>query len=88
MFIRKKRYEEILEVFFNAGEKSGEQKGLVRGYKQGYLMGQIEKTNRSAEDDFVDRLHEQTIEMHKRAAILKNFSVLKEAQDIVDQSGF
>ena len=35
---RQKRYEQILDTFYQLGRKQGEQ--------EGYLMGQIEKTNR------------------------------------------
>ena len=44
---RQKRYEQILDTFFQLGRKQGDQEGLLRGYKRGYLMGLIEKTNRS-----------------------------------------
>jgi len=45
---RQKRYEQILDTFFQLGRKQGDQEGLLRGYKQGYLKGQIEKTNRES----------------------------------------
>jgi len=37
---RQKRYEQILDTFYQLGRKQGEQ--------EGYLMGQIEKTNRES----------------------------------------
>jgi len=45
---RQKRYEQILDTFYQLGRKQGDQEGLLLGYKQGYLMGQIEKTNRES----------------------------------------
>ena len=37
---RQKRYEQILDTFYQLGRKQGEQ--------EGYLMGQIEKANRES----------------------------------------
>ena len=44
---RQKRYEQILDTFFQLGRKQGDQEGMKRGYREGYLMGQTEKFNTS-----------------------------------------